>query len=683
MDFEGHGSFMGSQVENIYDKNLQGTTPTQYGNLTNTITSQWDGTNWTTYMGTRLRYYPNTTGVYLVGLPAYQNTFSCNGSCLWVGNYLVAQVIYLYDNPANANYAQSPSIGKLTTKRTMTRWTDPIGFTNPMYSDEVYTYDTWGNQNSITRYTGEGTSTALASTGAETTTTCYRGTVDPPSYNAQCPSDGYNTYQAWQRDPAGNIIQWAYDPIQGLPKKEIDPNGISNQTGYVTSATYDGFGRLLTIRRPGDEDTNYKPTIGIAYFDSYPGSSNAPFMINIEAKINNGPTYDAYENIRKFYNGLGQLIQQQTAHINLNGDTAFSQDVIVDYQYDAYGRVVKQDAPWSTPKWYNGMPNRPTPYYPNSPFANATLTTYDILGRATSVTAPDSTVTTTAYSIDPTNGPGLKIDQKDARNNHTDTIQDAWGRTIQVIPPTGPGTTYAYYVTGNLWTVTRAGNTTTMTYDLASRKLTMIDPDMGSWSYAYDALGNLVRQKDAKLQNTCLYYDGDNRLTGKVYQPGDTCPTSPILAVTYAYDQGTNGKGHRTSMTDSSGSTTWTYDARGRITQEAKVISGAGTFNTAWTYDSADLQTTIQYPADNNGNLGEIVTTNYTNDNNLINTLTPLQKGRFAQFNLRKWDKVANNDIKLPSKGHGNTENTTQVGRKPTHFLKTEYLQWSLYIGFQ
>ncbi len=57
--------------------------------------------------------------------------------------------------------------------------------------------------------------------------------------------------------------------------------------------------------------------------------------------------------------------------------------------------------------------------------------------------------------------------------------------------------------------------------------------------------------------------------------------------------------------------------------------------------------------------------------------MTPLQKGRFAQFYLRKWDKVANNDIKLPSKGHGNTENTTQVGRKPTHFLKTEYLQWS------
>ena len=57
--------------------------------------------------------------------------------------------------------------------------------------------------------------------------------------------------------------------------------------------------------------------------------------------------------------------------------------------------------------------------------------------------------------------------------------------------------------------------------------------------------------------------------------------------------------------------------------------------------------------------------------------MTPLQKGQFAQFSARKWDKVVKNDIKLPSKGHRNIVNTTQVGRKSMFFLKTEYLQWS------
>ena len=28
----------------------------------------------------------------------------------------------------------------------------------------------------------------------------------------------------------------------------------------------------------------------------------------------------------------------------------------------------------------------------------------------------------------------------------------------------------------------------------------MIDPDMGSWQYQYDAVGNLTAQRDARLQ---------------------------------------------------------------------------------------------------------------------------------------------------------------------------------------
>jgi hypothetical protein len=52
--------------------------------------------------------------------------------------------------------------------------------------------------------------------------------------------------------------------------------------------------------------------------------------------------------------------------------------------------------------------------------------------------------------------------------------------------------------------------------------------------------------------------------------------------------------------------------------------------------------------------------------------MTPLQKGRFAHFFGRKWDDVVENEIILPSKGQGNTENVTQVGRKSSHFLKTE-----------
>ena len=42
--------------------------------------------------------------------------------------------------------------------------------------------------------------------------------------------------------------------------------------------------------------------------------------------------------------------------------------------------------------------------------------------------------------------------------------------------------------------------TTTITnsYDIRGRKIAMNDPDMGAWSYAYNAFGELTSQTDAK-----------------------------------------------------------------------------------------------------------------------------------------------------------------------------------------
>ncbi len=44
-------------------------------------------------------------------------------------------------------------------------------------------------------------------------------------------------------------------------------------------------------------------------------------------------------------------------------------------------------------------------------------------------------------------------------------------------------------------------------YDFLGRKTGMSDADLGSWSYAYNALGQLTRQTDARDRTICLYYD--------------------------------------------------------------------------------------------------------------------------------------------------------------------------------
>jgi RHS repeat-associated protein len=154
----------------------------------------------------------------------------------------------------------------------------------------------------------------------------------------------------------------------------------------------------------------------------------------------------------------------------------------------------------------------------------------------------------------------------------------------------------------------------------------MNDPDMGAWSYLYDAAGNLVRQTDSKGQRTCLYYDAMYRLAGKYYQTTDTCPSSPAMAISYTYDaydtgSGQYGRGFRTGMSDSSGSTTWKYDTRGRAFYESKAITGSGTFLTQWTYNQADLVATMTYPGDNAGNTGEVITYSY-HPQLLVNAVT-------------------------------------------------------------
>ena len=48
-------------------------------------------------------------------------------------------------------------------------------------------------------------------------------------------------------------------------------------------------------------------------------------------------------------------------------------------------------------------------------------------------------------------------------------------------------------------------------------------------------------------------------------------------------------------MNDASGSTSWSYDLRGRMSQESKTIAGQ-TFFTSWTYNVADMPATMTYP---------------------------------------------------------------------------------------
>ena len=509
---------------------------TTYGNLRTQTDQSWNGSAWLNYRSKEIAYYPNNTGnTYLVGLPGYENIFDAN-------HVFLGQTLFFYDN--HLNYSDLPTYGKLTDMRT---WTGSLG-----YSHVEYGFDDWGNRTSVTTYSGYGTGTTnTPPTGPRTTTTVY-----DPIFHAYPISE---TTPPTTSVPAGLTTTWMYDYdhngindyILGVPTLETDSNG------NETEAWYDSFGRITHLVRPGHDDAYPNPTIKIAYFDTI------PFHAEIRQKIDT----TRYVIVHRFYDGIGRptKIEYGTA----NSATAASVlDNTVSYSYPSFGTV------WQSMPYAAGE----TPAY--------TKTISDVLGRPKSVEAPGSLFTNYTYD-------GLSTAVTDPRGNTIETLSDAWGRVESVTPSIGPSVTYTYDEFDRLKSATRGGSTTTLTYDGAGRKISMSDPDMGNWTYTYDALGNLTRQKDARGKRICLYYDLLNRLTAKQYRTDDSCPaTQPVAPdVLFTYDTGINGKGHRTYAENDGIISLWTYDERGRLKTET-VMDRV----TTWSYNSADLPLKMVYP---------------------------------------------------------------------------------------
>ena len=297
--------------------------------------------------------------------------------------------------------------------------------------------------------------------------------------------------------------------VIGQIYSETDPNGAT------TYYKFDALGRLKAVASPGD--SLGAPTQQAAYQD-YAASPLRPFNLTLTQK--DGPT------VQKFYNGLGELIQTQTVGASLSDPNCSGTcDVIVDYkiEYQNNQGVSQQTAPYAVTQT-NG-------YHTSTSLQEWTKTYTNSAGRKVQVVYPDGTWEVFSYAFtDVTvlsvSTRALEIMSTDPRSQITKTYLDAWGRTVKVIPPTGPGVEYGFDALDRLVKTKRGGVETILSYDLAGRKTSMTDPDMGSWSYGYDALGNLNSQVDAKACTTSLSYDPLNRLTGKSYTNSPTCGTS-------------------------------------------------------------------------------------------------------------------------------------------------------------
>ena len=266
--------------------------------------------------------------------------------------------------------------------------------------------------------------------------------------------------------------------------------------------------------------------------------------------------------------------------------------------YDAFGRVAKS--------FYHTTEGTGSKSTFSKSFDNVspTVTVYDVLDRATSVTLPDNSTTTTAYTVD--NGShALVTTVTDALHNVQATHTNGSGKTLKTIQKSGPDgeitTSFEYDGIQRLVRVTDTeGNVTTSTYDMGDRRTEVNHPASGITSFTYDALGNVLTKQTANLakEGKFITYDYDyQRLTGINY------PDHPENNVKYYYggrNASQNRIGRLMLREDGTGAIEYFYGKMGEVTKTRRTMivpnQAIATYVTQWTYDSHNRLLEMIYP---------------------------------------------------------------------------------------
>jgi len=362
-----------------------------------------------------------------------------------------------------------------------------------------------------------------------------------------CPTvDSWENFQAGYTVTGGTITETTV----------VDPRGHETTTrfngrGYRTSVI-DAMGQTSTLQRnAANQVVSATDPLGRTTTFDYDAAGNVTKILD-PALHETRFTYDAQWNrVTTITDALNQITE--FTYDPANGNLLTVKDPlnhVTTMSYNSFGQPISVQGPIATEPpttfAYDASGNLITT---TDPLGNATQRTYDAVGRLLSLTDPRGLVTQFRY--------------------------DSLNRVIDIADARQGLTRFTYDPNGNLLTVTDAKNqTTAYTYDHMDRLATRKDALNRQESYQYDAAGNLTQFTDRKNQIAAFAYDALNRRTTATYQ-GDT----PASTTTFTYDAG--GRVMRASDTAAgAGTIDFGYDTLDRLIQE---ITGQGTV--AYQYD--------------------------------------------------------------------------------------------------
>lgn len=322
------------------------------------------------------------------------------------------------------------------------------------------------------------------------------------------------------------------------------PLTITDPNGVVTTLTYD-LRQRLTSRSVGPEQTtfDYWPT-GLLKKATLPDGSFLEY------------TYDGAHRLTELEDSEGNRIV---------------------YTLDAMGNRTGEQL-----------------YDPSSALTQTHTRAFNTLNQLwKEIGAAGTANVTTTFAYD-NNGNQTGINAPLSRN----TVQayDQFNRLKQVTDPMSGVTQYGYNALDQLVSVTDSrSKVTRYTYNALGDLTQQVSPDTGTTANTFDSGGNLFNSTDARSKTATYAYDALNRVTGVTY---------PDQTIGYTYDGGTNQQGRLTQVSDASGSTSWSYDTRGRVLSRQQSMGVTKTVG--YAYDSAGRLQTLTLPS------GNTVTYGYT-----------------------------------------------------------------------
>ena len=438
--------------------------------------------------------------------------------------------------------------------------------------------------------------------------------TDPDGAGPLTDATTTQTYNAmgWlttQTTPGGATVSYNYDSAgRVLTVTTPDPDGSGPQSAAVTSYSYDTLGRTVSVTDALNAATT------VTYNDA-----------GQVASITDGLGHTSSST----YNAAGQVLTVTNA---LNETTT--------YAYNSLGQLTSITLP--DPDDAGPLP------------APVTSSTYDLLGRAISVTAPDGGISTIEYdsmgrTVKQTSPDGSfltlvydaasQVSSQSVSAPGADVLTtsfgyDGLGRTTSVVTPSGTFSS-SYDDAGNLVSATdAAGNVSSYGYDLWGRQVSFTDSQSNQSTTTYNTAGLVAQVTDALLNTTSLVYDDAGRLITSTDANGDS--------TSYEYDV----LGRTTRLVDAVGNaTSWTYDAIGQLLTDTQELSNSTTASRSFVWDAAGQLTS---KTDRNGrtitfgydHLGRQVSQDWLENGSSVNTIATTYDASLRVASISDGDSV-------------------------------------------